>query len=736
VLSEKTQDLVARVAITAGGVAVILAVAGIVIAIAAHALPLVSRSSAGPVHHAGAPDEVVTAGQVRRSAAPWILTRQGSLRIVGSPGLGLLAPDDEVLSATTLEGRRLALVTRGGWVIVGRPRLADAGGPAPLVWDQETEFRIPPPAGTTTLSGARAEDGRLLLALTGPTDVVLHEWRPLTEEWTSHPRNRPGADALAVSEELNRIAVIQEGRVRLLTWPSIDELQVEALDGDVTMAEFLHGGRRLTVVTGADRIVTLQEVPRLRVENTGASEVVVDGHRLSPGGEVVIPGPAPRPSPGIAVRQDRPIWSVVARHRVPEGPVTALTAFHRGRNFAVASAGRRISIYNATAATRVRSDRWEISDPRSLWTSQDGATLIAGGTHGLAWRAYDFTHAAVTLRTLFGRTWYEGDPAPEHAWQPVVDGGAEPRYGLWPLLYGTLKATICAMVVSVPLALLAALYVSHLAPRWFKPVVKPVVEIMAAVPTVIVGFLGALWLAPLLERHLVEAATAAVLGPAAGIGALALFRLLPRTRNLVVPPTVELIGVAIAFGAGTWLAVAAAPLVEARLFAGDAVRWIWEHTGLRYEQRNGVVVGIALGFAVVPVIYTIADEAFRSVPVSQIQGARALGATRWQVARHLVLPASFPGLVAAVMLGFGRAVGETMIVLMVSGNTPLLTSSPLDGMRTISATLAMEVPGAALGSAHLRILFLAGTLLFLVTFVVSTIAGMVTRRLRQRHARV
>jgi phosphate transport system permease protein len=320
-------------------------------------------------------------------------------------------------------------------------------------------------------------------------------------------------------------------------------------------------------------------------------------------------------------------------------------------------------------------------------------------------------------------------------WQTSgASDGFEPKYSMWPLFFGTLKATFYAMLVSVPLALLAAIYVSQLAPARLQAVVKPTVELMAAVPSVIVGFVGALWLAPRLEAALLEVVLAVGSLPAAVIVAISVWRLLPASIRQRVPAGGELVLLAMSLFAVTGCAVLAAGPIEQAVFGGDLIRYLHTEFGIRYDQRNGLVVGLALGFAVIPVIFTIAEDACSSVPRSLFRAARALGATRWQAAIRMVVPAAMPGLLAAVMLGFGRAVGETMIVLMASGNTPLLDGSPFNGMRTMSAAIAVEIPEAALGGSHFRVLFLTGLLLFVVSFAVTTAADSVSRILRKRHA--
>jgi phosphate transport system permease protein len=148
------------------------------------------------------------------------------------------------------------------------------------------------------------------------------------------------------------------------------------------------------------------------------------------------------------------------------------------------------------------------------------------------------------------------------------------------------------------------------------------------------------------------------------------------------------------------------------------------------------VVGFALGFAVIPIIFTLAEDAFANVPPSLISASLALGATRWQAARTVAIPAASPGLFAALMNGLGRAVGETMIVLMATGNTPVLSLSPFNGMRTMAACIAVELPEAPYGGSLYRVLILTALLLFAMTFVTNTAAAVVAARLRKRFGRL
>ena len=172
------------------------------------------------------------------------------------------------------------------------------------------------------------------------------------------------------------------------------------------------------------------------------------------------------------------------------------------------------------------------------------------------------------------------------------------------------------------------------------------------------------------------------------------------------------------------------------LLGTDTRQWLLDTWGVTYDQRNCLVVGLAMGFAVIPIIFTISEDAFSSVPSSLTAASLALGASRWQTATRVVLPTASPGIFSAVMIGFGRAVGETMIVLMATGNTPLLDWSIFNGMRTLSANIAVEIPEAPYGGTLYRVLFLAATLLFVMTFAVNTVAELVRQRLRERYKAV
>ncbi len=255
---------------------------------------------------------------------------------------------------------------------------------------------------------------------------------------------------------------------------------------------------------------------------------------------------------------------------------------------------------------------------------------------------------------------WTGYERPSYIWQPV---SLIRKYNLVPLLAGSLKITLISLAVGVPLALAAALYVSQFArPRW-REWIKPAIELLASLPSVVVGFLALAILATLLEQ-------------------------------------------------------------PSRAVAG--------FLGLPVSRLNALVAGLALGLALIPVVFSVAEDALSAVPRTYTHAALALGSTPWQAALRVVVPSAFPGLCAAVLLGFGRAMGETMIVLMASGNAALLSLNIFDPARTATATIAAEMAEAVFGGHHYRMLFLIGLILFVITFASNLLADAVIHRFRQR----
>jgi phosphate transport system permease protein len=261
-------------------------------------------------------------------------------------------------------------------------------------------------------------------------------------------------------------------------------------------------------------------------------------------------------------------------------------------------------------------------------------------------------HKEVTLAKMWFIQQWPGYDAPEYIWQPVAD---IPKFGVWPLVVGTIKVTVIAMLVAVPLAVSAAVFVSQYASRRTREIVKPTIEFLAGVPSVVLGFFALMVMASWLQD----------------------------------------------------------------LFGLDS-------------RLNAVVAGIALSFAVIPVIFTVCEEALGAVPPSYIEASVALGAARWQTITKVVLPAAAPGIAASIALGLGRAFGETMIVLMASGNAAILSANPADSVRTLSATIAAELAEVVFGGPHYTVLFGLAVLLFAVTFGINLVGDQAIARMKRR----
>jgi phosphate transport system permease protein len=348
--------------------------------------------------------------------------------------------------------------------------------------------------------------------------------------------------------------------------------------------------------------------------------------------------------------------------------------------------------------------------------------------------AIDNPHPQTSLSALWGRVWYEGRTEPQFVWQSSsADDAFEAKFSIVPLSIGTLKAALFAMLLATPLAIMGAIYTAYFMAPSIRKVVKPSIELMEALPTVILGFLAGIWLAPYVENNLPIVFTGVIAFPLLILVAAFAWSRLPQAVRGWVPSGWEaalLIPVVIGTG---WLVTTSSPWIEIWFFDGSMRQW-FTNVGIPYDQRNALIVGMAMGFAVIPTIFSIAEDAVFNVPRHLTNGSLALGATPWQTVTGVVLLTASPGIFSAIMIGFGRAVGETMIVLMASGNSPIVNFNLFEGMRTLAANIAVELPETAVGSTHFRVLFLSALVLLGFTFVLNTAAEIVRQRLRKRYA--
>lgn len=418
-----------------------------------------------------------------------------------------------------------------------------------------------------------------------------------------------------------------------------------------------------------------------------------------------------------------------------ESSIQTIAASWRNKCFVTADGRGIFKLFHSTS-NRLLVQNKLLYSPRqiSYAPKADGLTFLNAEGQITNYALHN-PHPESNWQTLFGEVWYESYDAPGYTWQST--GGTddfEPKFSLIPLIFGTLKATLYAMLFAAPLAILGALYTSQFAHPRIRTIVKPTVEIMAALPSVVIGFIAGLWLAPLLKNVLIEFIVVMALLPLLIILFVLLFDKLPKKWTNPFRHGYEVFLMLPVLVVSIWIGYLIGYWIETNMLDGDVQNWLYQTLGVRYDQRNSIIIGIAMAFAVMPIIFTITEDALSSVPKHLTSASLALGATRWQTAIKVVLPAASAAIFSAVMIGFGRAVGETMIVLMATGNTPIMDWSIFNGMRTLSANIAVEIPEAPEGGTLYRVLFLSGLLLFVITFVVNTLAEIVRQRLRKKYA--
>lgn len=436
----------------------------------------------------------------------------------------------------------------------------------------------------------------------------------------------------------------------------------------------------------------------------------------------------------MSVRKDggRELTFIRNFHNTTQSITTIATEQQR-KGFAVADIDGDITLYYSTSQrTLANINTANVAIEQMAWSARAQHLLVSDAKNQIHLYVVHNEYPEISWDVLWGKIWYEGYDEADYIWQSSASTNEfEPKFSLMPLSFGTIKAAFYAMIFAVPIAIFGAMFTAQfMAPR-MRRTVKPAIEIMEALPTVILGFLAGLWLAPYVETHLAGIFTLLLILPAGFILCAWLWGFVPNRSALEGWEAALLIPVVLLL---IWLSMSLSSPIETLFFDGDLRSYMSNEWGLNYDQRNALVVGLIMGFAVIPTIFSIAEDALFSVPQHLVRGSLALGATRWQTMTSVVLPAASPGIFSAVMMGFGRAVGETMIVLMATGNTPLMDMSIFQGMRTLAANLAVEVPEAEVFSTHYRVLFLAALILFLFTFVFNTLAEIIRHRLRQRYS--
>ena len=417
-----------------------------------------------------------------------------------------------------------------------------------------------------------------------------------------------------------------------------------------------------------------------------------------------------------------------------DSAITQILPEERRKGFMALDADGRLGIFHSTAHRTLLKE--QVAEGSAIAALSPRASRVLVESDGKLQRfVVDNPHPEISWSSLWGKVWYESYPEPDYVWQSTsANTDFEAKLSLSPLAFGTLKAAFYAMLLAAPLAVAAAIYTAYfMAPR-MRTKVKPVIELMEALPTVILGFFAGLFLAPFLENHLPGIFSLLLLTPVGILLFGFLWTKLPDSVRHRVPEGWEaalLIPVVIAVG---WFSIAVSGHLENWLFGGNMRLWLSNDLGIPFDQRNALVVGLAMGFAVIPNIYSIAEDAVFSVPKSLTFGSLALGATPWQTLTRVVILTASPGIFSALMIGMGRAVGETMIVLMATGNTPIMDVNIFEGMRTLAANVAVEMPESEVGGTHYRVLFLAALVLLMFTFVMNTLAELIRQRLRTKYS--
>ena len=720
--------------VVSGGIIIIASILAILLVIVAEVYPLFkaptaellgTRSPAGP---AAAPAHGVAAGMDEYREVGYAVGAGGVVELVGlkaeRPLAGVAIPG--------LDGARVSTVAGLG---KGRHLIGTTDGRViPLDMRFEVSFKdgkrevIPAP----TFAAASALDPE--------------KKRPLMRLVGAEP---PGG-ALTVAQVGPRALVIQAVvEKKALVGGSRREESLAAVDvqttGEITALALDGRGEDLFVGTSTGAVIHYdmrdRQAPRGldQVAVTGKPGLAVTALGFLIGDRTLVVGDQGGgvstwqmvPPPGGGERRLTRIYEFAGH----AGPVVTIDASKRDKGFATGDPSGSVRVHYGTSGHTLLTLKAQEGHLHSVVFAPkaDGVLLIGDQGAMGEWRL-DNPHPEITLKTVFGKVWYEGYSEPAYVWQST--GGTddfEGKFSLTPLIYGTLKGTFYALVFAVPLALLAAVYVSEFMHPGVKAYVKPVVEVMAALPSVVLGFLAGLWLAPMVERVVPGLFLLPLVLPVCILGAYFLWRTVPRRiRGLFKTGTEVFLLIPVVI-AGVWLAFTLGGLVESLLLGGSYRGWLLSALGLTYDQRNSLVVGVAMGFAVIPIIFTIAEDSLANVPQHLRAGSLALGANRWQSAIRIVLPTASPGIFSAIMIGFGRAVGETMIVLMATGNTPVMDWSIFNGFRALSANIAVELPEAPEGGTLFRVLFLAAFLLFCLTFAVNTVAELVRLKLRQRY---
>lgn len=433
----------------------------------------------------------------------------------------------------------------------------------------------------------------------------------------------------------------------------------------------------------------------------------------------------------VKFQNERPIESA-QKFQLPS-PVSKIILKHTSKGFWSVNQDGSYSLFYPTKRKPIINIDTGLSVPYLTVLSENDEFLMSIYQDKVVKFKIDAPHPEISLQGLTQKIQYEGYAEPDYVWQTSSSfEDIEPKFSLTPIVFGTLKAAFYAMIFSVPIAVLGAVYTAYFMSSKMRNLIKPTIELMEALPTLVIGFLAAIWLAPIMEKNLLAFLLSIFVIPIAALICGAIWSQFPDDMRARVPKGWHLVILLPALVLVWFALFEFTPYIEKPLF-GDGFIYYLADNGWDFQQRNALIVGIAMGFAVIPTIFTISEDAIYSVPKHLSDGSLALGATEWQTLSRVVLLTASPGIISAIMLGLGRAVGETMIVLAVTGNTPITDWNIFEGLRSLTATIAIELPESKVDSSHYRLLFLSALILFLFTFIVNSVAQSVRQRLHDKY---
>jgi phosphate transport system permease protein len=514
---------------------------------------------------------------------------------------------------------------------------------------------------------------------------------------------------------------------------------------------------------------------------------------------------------GIATYFGATEADLVSIHHIPIGSMPVMEVASATTSRVVSVLGSDGTVHFVYVPTNRKLTAWHVQPESRLFFSAGSRFIFSVANESVRIGRLNLRFPEAGIQSYLGANWYEGYNRPNHLWQSssgTVQG--EIKLSVVPLLFGTIKGTFYTLLIAIPLGLLSAIFSSEYLHSTTRNRIKPIMELMASVPSVALGFVGAVALAPLVRGQIFHFFFFLLLTILVLVCLPTVISGLSRRYYLI---TIRFRGLLLSLVLGLALVVSnlIGPFWESVLFGGPLLLWLsgefggefpgwlciflipsgiatfflsnhfqWDRGWLNrlwptslppalhsvgflgcklllsialaivlssiiswvgwdvrgtllgsYHERNALLVGIVLGFSIVPLIFTLSEDALQSVPQHLRAASMSCGATVWQTTVSVVIPTAMSGLFSAIMLGMGRAIGESMVVLMVSGNTPIIEWNPFSGLRSLAATLATELPEAARGSTHYHSLFFVALILFVFTVIVNSLAEWVRLKFRK-----